>query len=88
MAYQDNDLLMRLMITGLNYIHLGNRKYNRAISNEKEDGLKNSSSLLTWREMLRENFILSRQNITSGKIIANIHKDSIGITKEIYSFEI
>ncbi|MEJ5052793.1 glycosyltransferase [Sphingobacterium sp. MYb382] len=87
MGYQDIDIIIRLMIKGLNYIHVGTKKYNRAIPNIKEKGLENSSSKLTWGEMNTSNFILSRHNITTGNLIANANKPHIGIIKGIFSFK-
>jgi hypothetical protein len=87
MGYQDKDLLIRLMISGIIYIHLGNRRYNRAILNSKKESLINTPSGISWEEMNLRNYFLSRQNITSGRIIANMDKQHIGITRNIYGLE-
>ena len=86
-GYQDRDLLIRLMIAGSDLFHLGDRKYNQAIANSKEECIENTSSKLSWQEMNRKNYLLSRENITSGKIVANMDKKYIGITQNIYEFE-
>jgi GT2 family glycosyltransferase len=84
MDYQDKDLLIRLMIAGNECIHLGDSKYNQAIVNNKEEGIENTSSKSSWQEMSWQNYLLSKKNITSEKIIANIDKQHIGITRNVY----
>ncbi|GHV40035.1 hypothetical protein FACS1894179_05910 [Bacteroidia bacterium] len=87
MGYQDTDLLIRLMVSGIVYIHLGNRRYNKAILNNKIKSVENTLSGVSWKEMNLRNFLTSRKNITSGKITANTEKEHIGIIQNIYEFE-
>lgn len=83
-GYEDVNLLQRLWLRGYGYIHLADEKYNKAIPNTKEEGIENMDTDLTWREMIRKSRLISFQNITSGKIIANKAKGYIGIIKNIY----
>ena len=87
MLYQDKDLLMRLMSAGIDYILLDDERYNRAIRNDKEEGIINTLSSRTWLEMCDWNSRLSKKNIASGKIVANKNKSRIGVEKNIYKLE-
>ncbi|GHT70550.1 hypothetical protein FACS1894155_06450 [Bacteroidia bacterium] len=85
-GYQDTNLILRLWISGFNYIHLADKKYNRAIANTKEDGTLYTDGREKWIEMNMHNFRYSKKNITSGKLIANQSKEHIGIIDNIYTF--
>lgn len=71
MGYQDQDLINRLKAHGLNYIRDSNKLFNKAIRNTKEEGLKNTSTCLSYINMLEINRLISHQNILDGKILAN-----------------
>lgn len=85
-GYADTNLLQRFWISGGNYIHFPDRAYNQAISNTKEEGLINVSTQMSWREMNYRNLQQSKENITTGKLIANTDKEYIGIIDNIYTF--
>lgn len=82
MGYEDNDLLLRASILGMDHIHIGNKKYNRAIRNTREDSIKNTHSSLNWDEMRAINYNKSLENITTGKLIAN--NGTFNILEDIY----
>ena len=86
-AGQDMDLLLRAQLMRLACIHLVDKPYSSAIQNTKEETIINTSSKLTWEEMIERNYQLSLKNITSGKLVANADKDHIGIIDNIYTFE-
>jgi hypothetical protein len=81
-GYQNEDLLLRLMLMGISYIRTENRKYNQAIGGDKEDIL---SSMLR-EKMNRWYHLLSKKNTTSRKAVANMDKQHIGIARNIYKF--
>ncbi|MEJ5054147.1 glycosyltransferase family 2 protein [Sphingobacterium sp. MYb382] len=85
MGYQDVDLITRLMVNGLSYMNFENKRFNKAIPNTKEEGLKNVFTLLTWNEMNFKNSLISRENITNGRLISNVDKQNIGIIDNIFS---
>ena len=87
MGHEDKDLLMRLKSIGLTCILLNDERYNQAIRNNKEEGIVNCLSGLNWIEMYHRNDRLSRENIASGKIVANKDKARIGVEKNIYKLE-
>jgi hypothetical protein len=72
MGYQDIDLIMRLKLSGLRYVRNGDRKYNAAEKNTKEDSIKNTGSNLTWEEMEWKNRQKSYENIRNRNCIVNI----------------
>jgi glycosyltransferase involved in cell wall biosynthesis len=86
-GYQDNDMLIRAQLMRLNYIHLPDVKYTRAIPNSHEVGVVNTLSDLSWEEMDERNYHSSLKNITAGKLKANDEKKYIGIVDNIYTFE-
>ena len=85
-GYQDNDLLSRARLMGLNYIHLQDAEYNRAIVTTNKEEIAHASSEKSWKEMNRNNRQLSSKNITSRKLKANTDREHIGITDHIYTF--
>ena len=87
MGYQDRDLLLRLMVMGIDYIHLENRKYNQTIKDDLEENAKDILSSLLCKEIKKRSYLLSTKNITLGNIVANMDKQYIGITQNIYKFE-
>lgn len=88
MGHQDADLLLRAAISGFTLVYLVDSRYNRAIPNSKEDGVRYVDSTLTWGEMQQKNFHLSYENITHGKITANTEKGYIGIVDNIFTFDL
>lgn len=84
-GYQDRDLLIRLAVAGCGILHLNDKEYCKAIPNLKGAGV--TSSFSEWEAMNNRNSILSRKNITSGKLIANQNKGYIGVVRNIYTFE-
>ncbi len=87
MVHEDTDLLKRLFVNGMKYIHLIDNEYNKSIPNKRADSMTNVNSDLTWEEMKEKNFQKSFKNITSGKIKANTEKGYIGITDNIYRLQ-
>lgn len=71
MGYQDADLIHRLVKFGLKYISKGNLKFNLAIPNSKEEGIKFTESEKTYFQMNAENNQKSKFNIMRNKIKAN-----------------
>jgi glycosyltransferase involved in cell wall biosynthesis len=86
-GYQDTNLLLRLWVSGMSYIHFVDHEYNRAISNTKDEGILLTGKDKKWIEMNMRNLIISKSNITSGKLIANQDKKHIGIVENIYTFK-
>lgn len=86
MGYEDTDLLVRLSVIDVQRIQLADAEYSRAIPNSKEEGLLNVNSNLNWKEMRDRNFQLSFDNITHGRLVANLDKGHIGIIENIYTF--
>lgn len=84
MLYEDIDLIKRLQLHGLRYELVNDPAYNKALINTKEDSLKNTGSELTPKEMNRQNFIRSKENLAKGKIIAR--QPQMGITENIYQY--
>ncbi|MBW8683062.1 glycosyltransferase [Chitinophaga rhizophila] len=68
MGYQDIDLIKRLMRYGLRYELVNDPAYNTALVNTKEDSMRNTQSRLSYKEMNRYNFNLSRENLLKGEI--------------------
>jgi glycosyltransferase involved in cell wall biosynthesis len=71
MAYEDNDLILRLRKLNLTYIGNPDPNYNLAIKNDRSESIRYTKGTHSWREMLRMNEIKSKTNISRGKIIAN-----------------
>lgn len=77
-GYQDVDLIIRLLSSGLRYIHIDDNLYNKTIPNTKEEGLLNVKTKSNWIDMNYRNSQRSRKNIRLGKFIANQDKNHIG----------
>ena len=75
MGYEDVDFIERLKSIGLTYIHDGNKRYNQAIPNSREEGLVNIKEKVSYAEMVRRNRTVSENNISEGHIIANMNRD-------------
>ena len=71
MSFQDNDLIERMKLFGLNYILKRDKEYNRAIVNTKEEGLVNTDSSNDYRSMFLSNMKLSERLLSEGTLIAN-----------------
>lgn len=84
MGYQDTNLILRLILAQLNYIHIGNRRYNLAIPNVKGEGVLDRSQ--SWMQMNYENYKISTSNILSGRLKANGEQTHIGIIDNVFSF--
>ena len=87
MTHQDSDLLKRLRLVGINYLHLNNEEYNNAISNGKEAKIANALSGRTSEDMHEWNCMLAEMKFASGQFVANKGKSRIGIEKNIYKLE-
>jgi glycosyltransferase involved in cell wall biosynthesis len=85
MAYQDTDLILRLIEFGLIYIVKSNPSFNKAIYNTKDEGIFYAKGNMSYREMDKHNRILSSRNIANGNIVSNIGKD-IGAVSNIYTY--
>ena len=82
MAYQDLDLIKRLLKSGLKYILIPDTRYNKAIRNTTTDSMKNTNSELEWAQMDLINKIRSDTNALEARIRAN--NNGFGICKNIY----
>lgn len=71
MAYQDKDLIHRSVEFGLFYTIKDDPKYNKAISNLKDESILYTNSSTPYFIMVRENRLLSLKNIREGNIIVN-----------------
>lgn len=71
MAYQDNDLIDRLISIGLKEVRLVDDRFTNAIRNTKEEGLSFSIQNMAWEDMLKHNKHISQTNISSGHFITN-----------------
>ncbi len=76
MAYQDTDLINRLVATGSQYINIPDPRYNQAIRNTKEEGVLHTNSSISWIEMLSKNKKISEENIRNKqfRLIRSIKK--------------
>ena len=81
---EDIDFVQRLWVKGNTYIHLPDKKYNKAIINTKEEGVANLDTDMNWWQLVQQSRSMSYKNITSGRIIANKEQGHIGIMRGIY----
>lgn len=77
MAFQDNDLILRLRKLGLTYINNSHPRFSSAIQNDKSEGLRYTGSTTPYQEMFQKNYEKSRRNIMTGKWVANDQKYGI-----------
>ena len=84
MGYQDNDLLLRARGAGLKYYRLEDKRYNKAIKNDKKESIKQTGSTISWEEMDEKNQLRSIKNLSLGKVAANQDKKHIGIIQNVY----
>lgn len=71
MAYEDTDLIHRLMAVGLFYVSNVTSQFNRAIINDKQDSIKYARPGKSYQEMNLLNQQISKNNILSGNLVAN-----------------
>ena len=88
MGYQDVDLIIRLLASGLKYMQICDNLYNKTIPNTKEEGLLNVKTKSNWIDMNYRNSQRSRKNIRLGKFIVNQDKNHIGIIDNLFVFDI
>jgi hypothetical protein len=77
MAFQDNDLIDRLMKLGLKYVSYSGDLHNRAIPNTKEEGIAQTNLSKSYMQMLDSNYRKTRLNLSEGRLIANNGKFGI-----------
>jgi len=83
MGYEDIDLLERLKALGLRYVHAGDRRYNNAIPNTREESIGNIIHKVEWDEMNRSNRLMSDRNISEGRVAVNVGVEW-GIREDIF----
>lgn len=84
MGYQDADLITRLVNScNVRYKRVRNLKFNSAIENSKELGIRYCNSQMNYLEMNKHNMNMSNNNIANGKLVAN--DGTFGINKHIYN---
>ena len=71
MAYQDDDLIIRLQSLGLTYVLKQDTNFNNAIRNTKEEGLKYSGTAKDYETIRRENRQISDVLLSEGHLTAN-----------------
>lgn len=81
---EDVNLLQRLWLKGYAYMHLPDKKYNKALFNTKEEGISNVNTDEDWLQLILKSRRISLQNIFSGKLVANAGKESIRVINDIY----
>lgn len=81
-GYQDIDLILRLVKTGLSYRNINNDTYNKTIKNTKEECIEDIGLDIGWKEMELRNRNKSELNISQGKLVAN--NGLFGIRKNVY----
>ena len=77
MGYQDTDLINRATKYNLKLIHID--KNNKAITNTKQDSIKNCDTNIAYNKMEMLNRLKSCINIENKELIANKYKNTIGI---------
>ena len=64
---------------GIKKIKFDNEIYNKAIRNTKLETIKNVGIDMSYSEMVQYNKSKSLENISNGKLVANLDKDFIGV---------
>ena len=84
MAYQDDDLIIRLQSFGLLYVLKQDKNFNNALRNTKEEGLKYSGTTKEYEIIRSENRQISIQGLSEGNLIAN--EGHFGIRTNLMDF--
>ena len=71
--------MTRLIHMGIKKIKFDNEIYNKAIRNNKLETIKNVGIDMSYSEMVQYNKSKSLENISNGKLVANLDKDFIGV---------
>lgn len=86
MGFQDADLVLRLWKIGVTYVRIKNKKFNKAIFNTKEEGIKYCNSSEDYDTMNLKNRILSIQRlVTSPDSVRNNKK--LGVSADIFDYK-
>ncbi len=78
-GHHDRDIMTRLIHMGIKKIKFDNEIYNKAIRNTKLETIKNVGIDMSYSEMVQYNKSKSLENISNGKLVANLDKDFIGV---------
>eukprot|EP01012_Entosiphon_sulcatum_P007078 TRINITY_DN13516_c0_g1_i1.p1 TRINITY_DN13516_c0_g1~~TRINITY_DN13516_c0_g1_i1.p1 ORF type:complete len:272 (+),score=43.68 TRINITY_DN13516_c0_g1_i1:54-869(+) len=70
-GFEDKDVIHRLIRNGLRKVKTDDSRFNRAIFNSKEEGMKYCAVQLPFTEMDRLNGLTSAQHIAQGRLVAN-----------------
>jgi hypothetical protein len=88
MGHQDGDLINRAKMNKIKYYRLKDKKYNNAITNDKNESLKNCYGNYNYNNLMKINMIYSDFSLKSGELIANnfFKNIQIGVLINIFKF--
>jgi len=88
MGHQDGDLINRAKMNKIKYYILKDKKYNNAITNDKNESLKNCYGNYNYNNLMKINMIYSDFSLKSGELIANnfFKNIQIGVLINIFKF--
>jgi hypothetical protein len=71
MLYEDVDLIKRLRILGLNYLHVPNNRYSKTIPNLREESFVNIDHKVDSDDLNRSNMAISNAGVADGRLVVN-----------------
>ena len=89
MSHQDGDIVNRAILNRLKYYNLKNKEFNKAITNDKKESLKNCYGKYNYKNMMNLNMAYSNFSLKSGELIANNYfkNHQLGVLVNLYQYK-